>query len=468
MPELFGRTPILTDAADISGGNIVEIIEKAMPIHERNRAQIQYLWDYYRGKQPILQRVKKVRPEICNRIVENRANEIVSFKVGYLCGEPIQYIAKNSNEAVSTGISCLNAMMESIDKDAQDRDLVEWQSICGTAYRRVLPKKVVDGCPPFEMYTLDPRQTFNVYSAGVEHEKLLGVTYYDDSENVRHIFAYSRSQKYEITDKKVTKTEPHPFGCVPIFEYPANNARLGAFEIVISLLDEINSIASNRMDGIEQFVQAFIKFINCEITAKDFVELLEKGAIMVKSPPGVSADVDIVASQLDQTQTQVVKDDAYSSVLTICGMPNRNGGSSTSDTGAAVIYRDGWSAAETRAKDSENSFKRSERQVLALVLKACREVEGAPKEVAELSLKDITLKFTRRNYENIQTKAQVLDLLLKNGKVHPLVAYQMCGALPDPESACRMGLEWFDKQQKEEIKRALEQVKTSQNQVNTD
>ena len=38
---------------------------------------------------------------------------------------------------------------------------------------------------------------------------------------------------------------------IPIFEYPANNARLGSFEIVLPLLDAINNIASNRMDGLE-------------------------------------------------------------------------------------------------------------------------------------------------------------------------------------------------------------------------
>lgn len=36
-------------------------------------------------------------------------------------------------------------------------------------------------------------------------------------------------------------------------------------------------------------------------------------------------------------------------------MPNRNGNASTSDTGSAVIMRDGWSDAEARAKDSENA-----------------------------------------------------------------------------------------------------------------
>ena len=87
--QMNGRRVIKTSVTEITRENVVEVLKKALAIHELNRSEIDYLWNYYRGKQPILRRVKEVRPEICNQIVENRANEIVSFKVGYLCGEPI-------------------------------------------------------------------------------------------------------------------------------------------------------------------------------------------------------------------------------------------------------------------------------------------------------------------------------------------------------------------------------------------
>ena len=168
--ELYGRRIITTDAREITSENVVSEIEKAMTHHTFNREEIQYLWDYYRGKQPILQRKKKVRPEICNTIVENRANEIVSFKVGYLCGEPIQYICRNGEESVSTGVSQLNEMMFSEDKASQDKEIVEWQMICGTSFRLVLPDKTyvdIEDDAPFEMSTLDPRSTFVVYANDV-------------------------------------------------------------------------------------------------------------------------------------------------------------------------------------------------------------------------------------------------------------------------------------------------------------
>ena len=441
---MYGRRVITTDVTEITAENVVAVLEEAMKLHELNRSEIDYLWKYYKGEQPILRRSKTVRPEICNRIVENRANEIVSFKVGYLCGEPIQYVGRTCEEAVTNNIGALNEFMFLVDKPALDQEVVEWGMICGTAYRMVLDNGayVADSDEaPFEMYTLDPRDTFVVYSNDVKRKRMLGVKYNTDDFGQKTFSAYSDGMYFTIKDGKVLEQKPHGLGAAPIIEYPANNARLGAFEIVLPLLDAINNIESNRMDGIEQFVQAFVKFINCDISKEDFEALKDLGAIKVKSTDGQQADVDIVTNELNQQQTQTLKDDAYQAVLTICGMPNRNGGSSTSDTGSAVLLRDGWSLAESRAKDSELMFKRSEKEVLRLVLKLC----GGLADL-DLKLKDIDMKFTRRNYDNIQSKSQVLVAMLQQPKVHPLLAFTHCGLFSDPESAYTMSNDYYEEQ----------------------
>ena len=442
--KMHGRRVIITDVTEITAANVVDVLEEAMKTHDINRSEIEYLWKYYKGDQPILQRSKTVRPEICNRIVENRANEIVSFKVGYLCGEPIQYVGRNSDEAVTSGVGTLNEYMFLADKPALDQEVVEWDMICGTAIRMVLANDAYEAESdeaPFDMFTLDPRDSFVVYSNDVKRRRMMGVKYNTDKFGAKTFSVYTDKQYFTIKDGNVLEIASNPLGMVNIFEYPANNARLGAFEIVLPLLDAINNIESNRMDGIEQFIQAFVKFINCDITKEDFEALKDLGAIKVKSLDGQQADVDIVTNELNQQQTQTLKDDAYQAVLTICGMPNRNGGSSTSDTGSAVLLRDGWSLAESRAKDSELMFKRSEKEVLRLVLKLCDGLADL-----KLKLKDIDMKFTRRNYDNIQSKSQVLVSMLQQPKIHPLLAFTHCGMFSDPESAYTMSNAYYEEQ----------------------
>lgn len=295
-----GRRMIKSSVKEVTDKNVVEVLFRAMETHNLNRSEIDYLWKYYRGEQPIRHRMKDVRPEICNKIVENRANEIVSFKVGYLCGEPIQYVSRNGGEEIVKQINALNEMMFAEDKASQDQELVEWQMICGTAFRLVLPDEPnEENEAPFELYTLDPRYTFVVYSNEIGNKPLMAVKYSVDENEVTHYPVYTENRYYLIDGDLLVESTPHALDMIPIFEYPANNARLGAFEIVLPLLDAINNVESNRMDGIEQFIQAFWKFIGCNIDKEKFELFREMGAILV--PPndnGGNIDVDLIVKSL--------------------------------------------------------------------------------------------------------------------------------------------------------------------------
>lgn len=443
--HLNGRRMILTDETEVNIGNVVQILRKALPYHWKNRSEISYLWSYYKGRQPILNRVKEVRPEITNKIVENRANEIVSFKSGYLMGEPLQYVSRGNAENIANAINLLNEFVFAEEKPAKDKELADWFHICGTSFRMVLPDEMAgeDDESPFEIYTLDPRNTFVVYNNGLGNKPILGVKYVVDENGVVHYSCYSDHEYFEIVESKVVSYDTHILGEIPIIEYPLNMARIGAFELVIPLLDAINLTDSNRLDGVEQFIQALMLFHNVDISSEDFDELRERGAIKFKDiDPQLKAEINYLVSNLNQGETQTLVDHMYQTVLTICGMPNRNGGSSTSDTGSAVIMRDGWSAAEARAKDSELMFKKSERIFLKVVLNICR-------TLADMDLKvcNVEIRFTRRNYENILQKAQVLDLMLKNNKIHPRLAFEHCGLFVDSDLAYTLSAEYAEEQE---------------------
>lgn len=443
--HLNGRRMILTDETEVNIGNVVQILRKALPYHWKNRSEISYLWSYYKGRQPILNRVKEVRPEITNKIVENRANEIVSFKSGYFMGEPLQYVSRGNAENIADAINQLNEFVFAEEKPAKDKELADWFHICGTSFRMVLPDEMAgeDDESPFEIYTLDPRNTFVVYNNGLGNKPILGVKYVVDENGVVHYSCYSDHEYFEIVESKVVSYDTHILGEIPIIEYPLNMARIGAFELVIPLLDAINLTDSNRLDGVEQFIQALMLFHNVDISSEDFDELRERGAIKFKDiDPQLKAEINYLVSNLNQGETQTLVDHMYQTVLTICGMPNRNGGSSTSDTGSAVIMRDGWSAAEARAKDSELMFKKSERIFLKVVLNICR-------TLADMDLKvcNVEIRFTRRNYENILQKAQVLDLMLKNNKIHPRLAFEHCGLFVDSDLAYTLSAEYAEEQE---------------------
>lgn len=67
-----------------------------------------------------------------------------------------------------------------------------------------------------------------------------------------------------------------------------------------------------------------------------------------------------------------------------------------------------------------------------------RDTVGTP-----LRLSDIEIKFTRRNYENILSKSQVLTSMLANDKIAPILAFTHCGLFSDPEDAAKMSAEHY-------------------------
>lgn len=451
---LYGRRVINTDCSEITEKNLLSVLEKALSTHGKNRGEIQYLYDYYKGKQPIRNRTKEIRPEINNKIVVNRANEIVSFKVSYLMGEPVQYVSRSKDD-ISENLNRLNEYVFAEDKAAKDTELAKWFTICGTAYRMVLPDKLKEEDEsPFEIFTLDPRYSFVVYHSGLGNKPMMGVKTVLLEDNTELHSIYTKNMYFEVKDGVITKKEKHSLGTIPIIEYPANPERLGAFEIVIGLLDAINETASNRLDGVEQFIQALLILKGVDIDSEEFKTLKENGGLKVP----LEGDAYYLIQELNQTQTQTLVDDMYDTVLTICGMPNRNGGSSTSDTGSAVIMRDGWTNAESRAKDTETMFKMSEKQFLRIAIQFANTLRNM-----DLKLSAIDIRFTRRNYENIQVKSQVLTTMLNNDKIHPRLAFAHSGLFVDPELAYTQSVE-YAKEKKKEAEKEL--AKFSKTQVN--
>lgn len=461
----FGRTKIKTDVEYVDESNVLTVLESAMNDHISNYGDMEYLYNYFKGQQPVLQRKKEIRPEICNKIVENIANEIVSFKTGYLLGEPIQYVSRSDTDT-SKEVGELNDIMELCSKACVDNDIAEWLYICGVGYRLVLPndaailgkavpalsageKPDLGDDTPFTVHCLDPRGAFVVHYSGIGEKPVMGVKYVKKDDLTVVFSVWTASEYFEIESDgvsgtgRIVKHEKNTVGYIPVVEYVLNNARQGAFEIVLPLLDAINDTQSDRIDGVDQFIQSLMVLYNAEIDEDKAKNLRDAGLIILKSFGENKADIKVLNEQLNQTQTQTLIDDLYQKVLEIVGMPNRNGGTSTSDTGAAVIVRDGWSTAEARAKSDEANFKRSEREFLKIALSIIKRSGGL-----SLMLKDVDIKFTRHNYDNIQSKSQVLVSMLNNSHIHPALAFEHCGLFSDPQSAFNMSEAYYQEQMK--------------------
>jgi SPP1 family phage portal protein len=444
----YGRRVIYSDVKEITAENVVEEVRKAYLVHGTNQAEIKKLHEIYRNKTDILKKVKEVRETINHKIGEARAWEIVNFYNGYLFGEPIQYVRRENakrndvDDVIASDINALNSYMFSAGKATCDKNLGEWMFIAGQGYRMTLPntKWTKDGDEaPFTIRALRPGQTFVIYSTDVDEHELAAVHVVTGEHQEAVFSVYTDKFQFEFTGVSDLKIKPHTLGMIPIVEYPLENSRLGVFEVVVDLLNMLNELQSNRMDDIVQFVNSFLAIIGAELNEETYKRLEEWKTLCL--PEGT--DAKYLSGSLNQADVQTLKDDILDAITEITGMPTRGNGSSESSNGVAVQLRSGWQDAEARAKGVETMFKAAEAKTLKLVLRILRDTVGTT-----LKLGDIDTHFTRRNYENIASKSQVLVAMLNNPKIHPELAFAHCGMFPDPESAYLQSMAYYEEQMK--------------------
>lgn len=409
----FGRKIIKTNKSQINASNIVEELNKALAIHNKNAIEINYLDRYYSGDQPILYRKKVNRPEVNNKLVVNLAYELVERKVADICAEPIQYVLRGTDEKKSEEITELNVTMDSESKQEVDIEICRWRSICGTAYRFIGNDEgngdLLDESD-FSLSSEDPRYTFVVYYSNNKPAFSCQIREGENNETI--YFCYTANEWFDIRDGKIFESGINGNRAVPVIEYPNNARRLSDIEITILITDGINKLQSDRINGVEQFVSAWIKFINCEIDKETFREMRQEGALVVKSNNGAEnkADVDVMTNELNQTEGQVVFDDLFERFLSIQGLANRSNNNSGGDTGNAVNLRNGHYDAGLRTSINEPILKKSERMSLRIILNRLRINKGFT-----LMPSDIVIHINHNKLDNLLTKSEALKMLLEAG-----------------------------------------------------
>ncbi len=444
---VYGRKIAYTDVESITAENVVKVVGSCIGTFNTNKPIIKYLWNYYKGDQPIRYRTKVSRDDIINKIVENHAYEFVQFKTGQTYGEPVQFISRKDDEKINRAVDELNDFMVDADKQEKDIKSGEWQSAVGTSFKAVQKK---EGDIPFRIVTPTPLNTFVIYSRQTE-EPVLAVQELKDENGEWYKLCFSENMEFTIKNGKlidyinkdtgeVQNFRLNVFGGIPIVEYPNNAERISDIELVIDILDAMNNMQSNRMDAIEQFVQSWVKFVNCDVDPEQFQKMKMMGALVVKSNNGAEnkADVDIMTQELSQTESQVAKDDLWDNALTILAIPNKQTNTG-GDTQGAVELRNGWDFSKTRAKLKDPFVKSAEKRLAKVILNILR-ISGHD---LGITTRDFDVQINHSPTDNLIVKCQALQYLLQCG-IHPLISIKTVGLWGDAEKVFMLSKPFLD------------------------
>ena len=455
----FGRRIIYTNKKQITANNIVDELNKALVIHNQNAREIEYLDRYYRGDQPILYRKKVNRPEVNNKIVLNLAYELVERKTAEICAEPIQYVLRGTDDEKSNQITELNITMDSESKQEVDIDICRWRSICGTAYRFIGNDSGSDELldeSDFALFSENPVYTFVAYFSNGRPAFSCQIREGENGETI--YFCYTNSEWFEITDGKILRSGKNGNGAIPVIEYPNNARRISDIEITIPITDSINTLNSDRINGIEQFVSSWIKFVNCQVDEEQFKKMSLLGALVVKSNNGAEnkADVDVMSNELNQAEGQIVFNDLFEKFLSIQGLANRQGNTG-GDTQGAVNLRNGHYDAGLRTAINEPILKKSERMSLKIILNRLRINRNFT-----LLPSDIEIHINHNKLDNMLVKAEVLKMLLDSG-VYYKRAIKTVDMFSDPEQVAVESKNRMEILYPEEIKEEISDKKVGVN-----
>lgn len=433
----YGRKIAYANVEQITADNIVNVVGNCIGAFYFNKTIIRYLWNYYKGDQPVLYRTKVQNADITNKVSENHAYEIVQFKVGQTYGEPIQLISRKDDDRINNAVDEFNDYLTDANKQEKDIKAGEWQSATGTSFKAVQITKNED--IPFRIVAPTPMNTFVIYSRSTE-EPLLAIQELKDADGQMYKLCYTDSYECKIVNGEVRDWKLHGFGGIPIVEFPNNHERISDIELVIGLLDAINTMQSNRMDGVEQFVQFWIKFVNCEVDEETFKKMKMNHALTVKSiNKDNKSDVDIMTQELNQTECQVAKDDLWNNAQSILAIPTRESQNSGGDTQGAVSLRAGWDFSKTRAKQKDPIIKTAEKRLAKVILNVIRIKDHD----LGLTSRDFDVQINHSPLDNLYTKTQALDQMLKSG-INPRIAVSTCGLWGDAEKVFIQSKPYFD------------------------
>ena len=271
-----GRLVLYTDVEEITYDNVIEVLRDVIPDHRINARDMQFLLNYDSGIQP-LQREKKTRTDIDSQCVDNVANEVTEFNLGFKWGNTITLVQNGDgkDKQICKAITELNKNYEMVKIKAKTQELGRYVEVCGVGNVLIdTNTEWEEGKPYFTLDVLDPRVSFVVHSSYyTDHRPMLGVTFRRSKKTGNTYYTcFTKDSRYEILNlQEITNGNYHveeqwlhnkrsgelnPLGVVPIVEYIRSFDRTGCFERQISEMDNLNLLISDFTNDVDQNTQA--------------------------------------------------------------------------------------------------------------------------------------------------------------------------------------------------------------------
>ena len=261
-----------------------EVIFKLISNYKiRQVPRLKKLQDVFEGKHKILDRTADTgKPN--NKLVLDYPSYITNIMTGYFIGKPITYTGKDSEVFLAK----LKEIFDSNNESKENVELAREISIKGESFELLYIDELKQIC----FAQVPPEQLVVHYEPNFKRNIDYAIRFYSETDiltdkDTLKIEVYdSTSIKYftaiSDTELKLDAQVIHYFGEVPIIHYLNNKEKLGDWEKVITLINDLEERLSDNANELEAFRNAYIVATGFGNEAPELFEKFKQvGAMML-------------------------------------------------------------------------------------------------------------------------------------------------------------------------------------------
>ena len=299
-----------------------------------DRVKLKHKFDYYNGKQKILNKTYADPSKPCNRVVTNYCRSIVSNFAGFNLGIPATY-------QVDDNVQYFLRYNDYIQKDTE---LLTQGLVFGVAYELLYIDS--DGETRFE--NISPLYGFDIYSSDLSDDDMSAFVriYTEDNvditqSNTYMVVVYTKDKitTYktvgEFGSLEFVSEVPHSFGQVPVVAFNLNPEREGIFEQIIPLQDSYNEVLSAQLDELGMLVDSFLVLKGISAEKEDIQDMKTNRVLLMDA----DSSAEFLVKNVNNSQIIEILTEIKKRIIEISTCPNFSDENFATTSGIALQYR---------------------------------------------------------------------------------------------------------------------------------
>ena len=299
-----------------------------------DRVKLKHKFDYYNGKQKILNKTYSDPSKPCNRVVTNYCRSIVSNFAGFNLGIPATY-------QVDDNVQYFLRYNDYIQKDTE---LLTQGLIFGVAYELLYIDS--DGETRFE--NISPLYGFDIYSSDLSDDDMSAFVriYTEDNvditqSNTYMVVVYTKDKitTYktvgEFGSLEFVSEVPHSFGQVPVVAFNLNPEREGIFEQIIPLQDSYNEVLSAQLDELGMLVDSFLVLKGVSAEKEDIQDMKTNRVLLMDA----DSSAEFLVKNVNNSQIIEILTEIKKRIIEISTCPDFSAENFATTSGIALQYR---------------------------------------------------------------------------------------------------------------------------------